>query len=357
MKRKKVYKILTVLLIMQWAFIQIIAQYPAVAEKYYSNGLYFYISNFLRILLGWIPISIGDILYITVGIIILKGIIKTIKAKKLFIKKTLFKTGAIVSLLFFLFHINWALNYFREPLFKTLHIEKNTYTSNELIDFTKAIILKTNEIHISITKNDTLAVENSLTKKEIKKISPEAYEKLQLKYPQFKFKNPSIKHSLFSVPLTYMGFAGYINPLTNEAQINSLIPINNYPATVCHEIAHQVGIASESEANFVGYLATINSENVFFNYAGYIMALRYCLGEVYRTKPEQFEILLASLNKGILKDLKQSQDFWRSYQNWSEKYFKIFYDSFLKANKQKDGIKGYNRMVSLLINYYKTTKL
>ncbi len=52
-----------------------------------------------------------------------------------------------------------------------------------------------------------------------------------------------------------MGFAGYLNPITNEAQVNALIPKNNYPATICHEIAHQVGIASESEANFVGYLA------------------------------------------------------------------------------------------------------
>ncbi|VAW25449.1 hypothetical protein MNBD_BACTEROID04-1121, partial [hydrothermal vent metagenome] len=36
MKQKKVYKILTVLFIMQCAFIQIIAQYPIIIEKYYS---------------------------------------------------------------------------------------------------------------------------------------------------------------------------------------------------------------------------------------------------------------------------------------------------------------------------------
>ena len=51
--------------------------------------------------------------------------------------------------------------------------------------------------------------------------------------------------------------------------------------------------------------------------------------------------------------MKQSQAFWESYQNKSEKYFKIFYDNFLKANKQKDGIEGYSKMVVLLINYHK----
>ena len=357
MKRKKIYKILTIILVMQWAFIQIIAQYPSLVEKYYSNGLYSYVSKFLRTLFGWLPISIGDILYVLIGIIILKGIYTTIKTKKLHIKNTLFKAGALISVLFFFFHFNWGLNYFRQPLSKTLNFEKTTYTPNELIAFTKILILKTNEVHLSISKNDTILIENSLNKQQIKAIAPLAYEELQLKHSQFKFSTPSIKHSLFSLPLTYMGFAGYINPITNEAQINSLIPKNSYPVTVCHEMAHQVGIGSESEANFVGYLAAIHSKDIYYNYAGYLMAVRYCLGEIYRTEPKQFDNLLLELNKGILKDLQKSRDFWESYQNWTEKYFKSFYDSFLKANKQKDGIKGYNKMVSLLINYYQTEKL
>jgi len=85
--------------------------------------------------------------------------------------------------------------------------------------------------------------------------------------------------------------------------------------------------------------------------------LRYCLNEINYTNPEKFEELKESLNIGILKDLQQNQEFWESYQNWSEKYFKIFYDNFLKANNQEDGIKSYSKMVVLLINYYKTTNI
>ena len=47
-------------------------------------------------------------------------------------------------------------------------------------------------------------------------------------------------------------------------------------------------------------------------------------------EPEKFELLKQQLNKGVLKDMQQQQDFWQSYQNWSESFFKIFYDSFLK---------------------------
>ena len=357
MGTNKTFKILTVTLIMQWAFIQIIAQYPYFIEKYYSNGIYLFISKFLRLLFGWLPISVGDLLYILLIGYLIKRIYTILKNRKLCLKNTLFKIGAFLAIIFFVFHMNWGLNYFRLPLHQTLKIENKPYTTDQLFEFTNSLIIKTNFIHASIAKSDTIMVDNSLSRNEIKAIAHTAYEQLQINYPQFTYSIPAVKHSLFSLPLTYMGFAGYLNPITNEAQANYLIPKNSYPATLCHEIAHQTGIASESEANFVGYLAAIHSKDNYFNYSGYAMALRYCLFELYRKDPDKFEILKLKLNKGILKDIQYSQNFWKSYQNWSEKYFKSFYDLFLKANKQKDGIKGYNKMVVLLINYYKNQEL
>lgn len=357
MDQKKTYKILTVLLVMQWAFLRIIAQYPAEIEKYYSNGLYIYISKFLNLLFGWIPFSVGDILYAILVIVILKNIFTTLKNKKISVKNTLFKIGGFISVLFFLFHLNWGLNYFRQPVHKTLNFEREKYTTNELVGFTEKLIVKINEVHLSITKNDTIVVENILDKDQIREVSYGVYNQFQQNYPQYSHENLKAKHSLFSLPLTYMGFAGYLNPITNEAQVNSLIPKNTYPMIVCHELAHQVGIASESEANFIGYLATTNSDDVYFNYSGYLMAVRFCLFEIFQKDPEKFEALKIKLNQGILKDIRQSEAFWESYQNWSEQYFKTFYDNFLKANKQKDGMQSYNKVVTLLINYHKIKEL
>lgn len=342
---------------MQWAFLQIISQYPAAIEEYYSNGLYIYISKFLNFFFGWIPFSVGDILYVILVFVIFKNIFITIKNKKLHLKNTLFKIGGYISLLFFVFHLNWGLNYFRQPVYKTLNFEIKKYTTNELVDFTEKLIVKINQVHLSATKNDSIIVENPLDKDQIREISYNVYKQFQEKFPQYNHENLKAKNSLFSLPLTYMGFAGYLNPLTNEAQVNSLIPKNTYPMIVCHELAHQVGIASESEANFIGYLATTYSNDIYFKYSGYLMALRFCLVEIYQKDPKKFELLKIELNNGILNDIRQSEAFWESYQNWSEIYFKTFYDSFLKANKQKDGMKSYNKVVVLLINYHKTKEL
>lgn len=357
MDNKKTYKILTILLVMQWAFLRIMAQYPAVIEKYYGQGFYVYISSFLSFLFRWIPFSIGDIFYTLLGIIIVKNIYTAIKNRKLHLKNTLFKIFGIISIVFFVFHLNWGLNYFRQPVYKSLNFENKKYSLNDLTDFSEKLIVKINQVQLSITKNDTIVVENKLNKTEINEVSYAVYDQFQKKYSQFSHENLKVKSSLFSVPLTYMGFAGYLNPITNEAQVNSLIPKNSYPVIVCHELAHQVGVASESEANFIGYLAATNSSDVAFNYSGYLMALRFCMFEIYKKDPAKFEVLKIEINKGILKDIRQSEAFWESYQNWTETYFKAFYDTFLKANKQKDGIKSYNKVVSLLVNYYKTQEL
>lgn len=341
---------------MQWAFLRIIAQYPALIEKYYSNGLYIYLSKLLNFIFGWIPFSIGDIFYALLAILLIKNIYASLKYKKFHLKSTLFKIGGLVSVIFFVFHLNWGLNYFRQPVSKTMDFEVEKYSTNELVSFTENLIAKINQVHLSITKNDTVVV-NKLNIQEIKEVSYLVYQQFQKKYPQYSHENLKAKHSLYSVPLTYMGFAGYLNPLTNEAQVNSLIPKNSYPAVVCHELAHQVGIGPESEANFIGYLAATNSNDAYFSYSGYLMAVRYALFEIFQKDPEKFDETKMKLNKGILKDIQQSQDFWESYQNWSEQYFKTFYDTFLKANQQEDGMKSYNKMVVLLVNYYKKKDL
>lgn len=357
MKEKKITKILVVLLIMQWAFIQLIALYPSFIEQFYSNGLYVFLNKIYQFLLGWIPFSFGDILYLLLIIYLIKEVIFFIKNKSFNFKNVVLKLGAFISVLFFLFHFNWGLNYYRIGVSEKLNIKIDSYSTNDLELFTKRLILKINETHILITKNDTILVENPLNKKQIREKSYLVYNEFQQKFPEFQHHQLHVKNSLFSVPLAYMGFAGYLNPFTNEAQVNYLIPKNTYTSTVCHELAHQIGIGPESEANFVGYLAGINSSDLYFQYGAYFNALRYCLNEIFYTNPAAFEALKSTLNQGILKDLQLQQDFWETYQNWSEKYFKIFYDNFLKANNQEDGIKSYSKMVVLLVNYYKTNQL
>ncbi|RLD28718.1 MAG: DUF3810 domain-containing protein [Bacteroidetes bacterium] len=350
--QKRTKTIIALSILPQYLIVKLLSNYPDFIETYYSNGLYQFTSKVFRYVFGWLPFSVGDLLYTIAGIYIIRWFIIN---KKRIIKDTkawLIDIFAAVSLVYFAFHLFWGMNYYRLPLHKTLQLE-NTYTTEELITVTKKLINKSNAIHRSITKNDSIKVEMPYSKKELLKKTTNGYDALAKIYPHLEYAPNSIKFSIYSLPLTYMGFSGYLNPFTNEAQIDGLIPLHKYPTTACHEKAHQIGYAAENESNFIGCLATIHNEDIYFNYSGYIFALRHCLNEIYKRDIEIYKILIEDVNKGILINYQESYDFWMSYQNPLEPLFKSTFNAFLKANNQEKGIKSYNYAVALFVNYFK----
>lgn len=330
---------------------KVIGFFPEVIEQFYSNGLYVYISAFSRTIFGIIPFSIGDLLYIFLIFYVVVLTWKTRKTWKTNWKNKLLKITSFVSVMYFLFHFLWALNYYRIPLFEKMNI-KREYTEAELVTFTENLIKKTNELHEQITQSKSKKVVVNYPQNSIFKIAENGYYNLAKEYTFFEYKIASKKKSLLSLPLTYMGFAGYLNPFTGEAQVNSKLPMYGFPNVVCHEMAHQIGYGSESECNFIGFLAGVKNNDTYFQYSAYSNALRYCMSNIGLKNETEFERLKKTINMGILANYKESEEFWKSYDTIIDKGFHAFYDQYLKANQQKDGIESYSKFVDLLVNYY-----
>jgi len=347
-KNKKL--LLAALFPLQIVLVKTLGQFPDFIDSYYSNGLYLYISKTLRYLLGWIPFSLGDLLYICLILFIIKWFFKN---RRLFYKKpkqiciTIF---AFLSVLYFAFHLLWGMNYYRNPLHKTLALDTE-YTTDQLVEVTENLITTANRIHLKISSNDSTKAVIPYSRNQLFNKTIDGYTKLQQQYPNLNYTPRSIKKSIWSLPLTYSGYSGYLNPFTNEAQVNYLIPKYHFPLVSCHEEAHQIGYAAENETNFIGYLACKENSDIYFNYAGATFAVRYCLNEIYRRNENKYEYLLQKLNLGVRKDFQESQDFWNSYQNPMEVVLKYGYDLFLKSNNQQKGIKSYSYVVALIVNY------
>lgn len=348
--------ILPIFLLVQIIILKIIRFFPETVEDFYSNGFYAYLSKFSRIVLGKITFSIGDCIYFILILFALKWFWKNRKSWKAEWKNNLLTVLSVLSVFYFFFHFFWALNYYREPLFEKMNIERD-YTDADLLVFTKKLIAKTNAIQSQITKNDSLKVVFPYSQNQVFEMNQNGYKNLSKEYAFFTYSHLSIKKSLFSLPLTYMGFGGYLNPFTNEAQVNYLGPMYSFPMTTNHEMAHQMGYASESECNFIGFLSSTKNDNLYFQYSGYSMALRYCLGNWQVRNEKILEQLLKTVNPGILKNYQESQDFWEQYQTPIETGFHAFYDRFLKINQQKDGMDSYSKFVNLMVNYYKERPL
>ncbi|WP_317047681.1 DUF3810 domain-containing protein [Pseudotamlana agarivorans] len=340
----------------QIIIVRILSNYPDFVETYYSKAFYPLISKLSRYILGWIPFSFGDLVYALTIVYGIRWLVLNRKRLRLDTKNWLIDVFATLSIFYFVFHLFWGLNYYRQPLHKSLELEHD-YTTEQLISFTERLIKKSNAIHIKITNNDTLKVEMPYNKSELFKKAPEGYTYLKETFPHLAYHPQSVKQSLFSYPLTYMGFSGYLNPFTNEAQVDGLIPIYKLSTTTTHEIAHQLGYAAENEANFIGSMAAIKHPDPYIQYTGYTFGLRFCLNEIYRRDPDIFERMEKTVNPGILKNYKEVREFWEKHQNPAEPLFKSFYNGFLIANKQSKGMQSYNYVVALLVNYFEKNSL
>lgn len=353
---KTTKQIIAISIIPQYFVVKWLGQHPNFIETYYSNGIYQYTSKLFRYVFGWFPFSVGDLLYLFA---IIYGIRWFVKNRKRIIKDTkgwFVDIISVLSIVYFLFHLLWGINYYRQPLHENLKLEAD-YTTEELVIVTKMLIEKSNKIHSQIVKKDSLKVVIPYEKNNIINLVPSGYKNLKHDFPDLEYQPKSLKKSLFSYPLAYSSVGGYLNPLTNEAQLNGIIPTYKFPTTASHEIAHQLGYAAENEANFIGCLAAINHDNMYFNYSGYTFGLRYCLNEIYTRDELLYDTLVATVNPGILKNYKETREFRDAHYSPLVPFFNKFFNGFLKANNQDKGMESYSYVVALLVNYFESNKI
>lgn len=353
---ERVKNLIALSLIPQILILNWLRAHPEWVEQHYSSGLYLKLSALLRLLFGWIPFSVGDLCYTAFIVLSIRLLWKRrdwIKRKPLFLLRDLISGIAVVLLLF---QLLWGLNYYRIKLDQKLGLDKS-YTVEELEVFTQKLIAKSNQLQLELAGNDTLAVSIPYSTSEIYAATPQGFRALARNYPDLDYKPHSLKSSLYSLPLSYMGYSGYLNPFTHEAQVNARQIDFKYPVVSCHEVAHQLGYSAENEANFIGYLAAVHHPDPYFRYSGYIFALRYCLGELMDKDPSGYESLSKSINKGIFKNYTEVSEFWKRHETPLEPLFKNSFNMFLKANNQTNGIRSYNYVVGLLVNYYRANNL
>jgi len=343
--------ILSLLLPVQIIFLQILKKFPGFVEKYYSLGFYPILSKVSRYLFGWIPFSVGDVFYVLIGLMAVRWLYKNIRRLRFEPHWFFVDIAATVSIVYLMFHVLWGLNYYRLPLHQSLQLESE-YTYEELLVTTKRFIEKSNAMHRELGYADSVKIDLPYSQTELFDKSLNGYQNLEKEYPQLAYSPRSIKKSGWSKGLSYMGYSGYLNPFSGEAQVNNLVKTYKFPVVACHEEAHQIGFAAENEANFIATLATLHNDDPYIQYAGYIFTLRYLINDVARKDECQYYELVETINPGIMASYKEMRDFWSKFQNPFETMSKAFWDSFLKANNQSRGILSYNYMVALVVNYY-----
>ena len=180
----------------------------------------------------------------------------------------------------------------------------------------------------------------------------EAMEHLAEEFPVMEGDYPQPKKLIVSEILSWQGLTGIYLPFTVEANYNGDMTAYNIPFTVCHELSHLRGFMQEQEANFIAFLACLNSERTDFQYSGYLSGWVYCMNELYRADYEVWQEVRGMLTEEAEPDLTANNAFWDRYEGMISETADRINDTYLKANGQADGVQSYNRMVDLIVAYF-----
>lgn len=156
---------------------------------------------------------------------------------------------------------------------------------------------------------------------------------------------------------------GVYDPFLGEANINTgYIDAKSFPLTVCHELCHTKGYASETDCNIIAALACIGSSRADFRYAGYYFIFMDLYTVVYNDAlcngGEVPGYLKSSNMVPVLRDMQASSNYWKKIHNMfmSEEISVISEsanDAFLKSNGQ-EGTVTYKVPDNVFLDFYLT---
>ena len=331
---------------------------PGVVERLYAERIFPPLSRLISWPARLVPWSLGELLLILLfaGFVLsLAEIVRSLwMGTPEFLKLLLRRVGrlfALAGLLYASFVVLWGLNYLRPPIVTTLSWPSERPTTVELQGLCEELAIETNKLRKDLPSDERGVLK--VNRRMVLDRRNAGYERLhgmlspvlpallhEPSRPKIAFFGP-----LMSRSLTY----GMYIPWTGEALLNGSTPPPALAFSVCHEMAHQQGIAREDEANFIGYLACRMHPDPLFRYSGARAALGEAMAQLEAVRPEDWKVIHASLGPGVLADEAAETAWLGEHKGRFSQVQGRVYDGYLKTQGQLDGARSYGRVVDLLI--------
>ena len=179
-----------------------------------------------------------------------------------------------------------------------------------------------------------------------------AMEKLGQRYRRLSGHYPFPKPILNTWILSVQQTTGVYSPFTVEANYNRDIAYYDIPFTICHELSHLRGYMQEEEANFIGVLATIGADDLYFNYSGYVSAWVYAGNALARIDSTAFATLYARINARTRQDMLYNNAYWKQFEGKPAEAHEQLNDAYLKMQGQATGVRSYGHVTDLMLEYF-----
>jgi hypothetical protein len=314
---------------------------PFLTETVYSQRIYPVFAAVISFISSAFPFSLDDFFYLSIVLSAGLSLVFIIFQKKQ--RKRAAKILVnLVAGFYILFYLFWGFNYYRPGLNARLQLQESKPDTEE---FNRILSLLVERVNTNYTTFDhfSVAETDSLVEAGYRQYA----DILKINYPNGKRRPKPIT---FSRTFARAGISGYFGPFFNEIHMNRLVLPVEYPFVLAHEKAHQFGVTSEAEANFLAWLVCSRSSSEKLRYSAYIQALQSFLyqGSMAGIKPDA----LSHLDKRAKADFLEIYNHWKELRNERiDKATSKVYDTYLKANKVEQGIDDYYGMVKFIMDF------
>ena len=257
---------------------------------------------------------------------------------------------AMASALFALFTLWWGVLYCSDSFVERSGLERRPISARELQSVTEYFAALANEFSAPVERDERGIFNADLDALFDRSVT--LYRAVEVEIPCLTGPELRAKPAVFSKIMSLLNNTGYFCPYTAEANVNVDCTMALIPATIAHELAHQLGVAREDEANFCAVLACMADDDPAYRYSGALMAYIYLGNALHDTDYEAWQTVYQSLNEDVRRDLDDHNAYWDRYDTPVADASDKVYEGMLKTYGDDRGMKSYDACVDLLTLWY-----
>ncbi len=329
-------------------------------SKSFSDFFNRYISSVFRAVLayatGWIPFSFAEMLIIMLPVILVSIVVFAARRYADTWRDVFIFCGSMLSvaaLFFSLFTFTFAAAYRGSTLDRKLGIDRRDVSAEELYKTADILVERINDEveNIAFIQNGFSVMPYGYSEMNDKII--EAYDRACDKYAFLQRLDSRLKPVMLSELMSYTHITGVYSFFTGEANINVAFPDYTIPYTAAHELAHQRGIAREDEANFVAFLVSMESDDPYIRYCGYLNLYEYVASALSSADRDFYFEVSSKLNLEVKYEMNAYAEFYQKYRDSVAADVSNAVNNTFLVIQGTEGTRSYGMVVDLAVAYYR----